>query len=95
MSEAADTTARGPVTFDELAALMKGRAGLSVDPREMADNPATTFEQLNLDSLGLLGIVAELENRYGARIGEEAETCKTPHAFLTNVNAQLAATAQA
>lgn len=95
MSDAVDTTAHGPVTFDELAALMKGRAGLSVDPREMAGNPATTFEQLNLDSLGLLGIVAELENRYGAKIGEEAETCKTPHAFLTSVNAHLTATAQA
>jgi len=91
MSESADTTAHRPVTFEELAALMKGRAGLSVDPGHMASSPAVTFEELNLDSLGLLGIVAELENRYGARIGEEAETCKTPHAFLTNVNAQLAA----
>jgi minimal PKS acyl carrier protein len=80
----------GPVTFDELAALMKGRAGLSVDAKEMAANPATTFEELNLDSLGLLGIVAELENRYGSKIGEEAETCRSPHAFLATVNAQLA-----
>lgn len=95
MSESVDTTVHSPVTFEELAALMKGRAGLSVDPGEMENSPGTTFEELNLDSLGLLGIVAELENRYGAKIGEEAETCKTPHAFLANVNAQLAATAQA
>jgi minimal PKS acyl carrier protein len=88
-------TVHGPVTFDELAALMKGRAGLSVDPWEMASSPTTTFEELNLDSLGLLGIVAELENRYGSKIGEDAETCKTPHDFLTNVNAQLTAAAQA
>ena len=51
----------GPVTFEELAALMKGRAGLTVDAREMESNPAITFEELNLDSLGLLGIVAELD----------------------------------
>jgi minimal PKS acyl carrier protein len=80
----------GPVTFEELAALMKGRAGLTVDAAEMAADPAITFEELNLDSLGLLGIVAELENRHGARIGEEAETCRSPHAFLATVNAQLA-----
>ncbi|WP_051950702.1 acyl carrier protein [Actinacidiphila yeochonensis] len=82
--------AAGPVTFEELATLMKGRAGLSVDAREMEASPAITFEELNLDSLGLLGIVAELENRYGAKIGDEAETCRSPHAFLATVNAQLA-----
>ncbi|SEG79409.1 minimal PKS acyl carrier protein [Actinacidiphila yanglinensis] len=91
MNDAANAPVHGPVTFDELAALMKGRAGLSVDSSEMASSPATTFEELNLDSLGLLGIVAELENRYGHKIGEEAETCKTPHEFLANVNSQLSA----
>jgi minimal PKS acyl carrier protein len=84
-------TVHGPVTFQELADLMKSRAGLTVDPWEMESSPATTFEELNLDSLGLLGIVAELENRHGHKIGGEAETCKTPHEFLTSVNAQLAA----
>ncbi|WP_405581872.1 acyl carrier protein [Streptomyces sp. NBC_01190] len=80
-----------PVTYEELAALMKGRAGVSVDPQEMAKRPDTTFEELELDSLGLLGIVAELEKRYERPIGEDAETCKTPRAFLENVNAQLTA----
>lgn len=79
----------GPVTFDELASLMKGRAGLAVDPWEMENRPAATFEEFNLDSLGLLGIVSELENRYGRQIGDEAESCKTPHSFLDSVNAQL------
>ncbi|MEV6010951.1 acyl carrier protein [Streptomyces sp. NPDC051976] len=79
----------GPVTFDELAALMKGRAGLAVEPSEMENRPEVTFEEFNLDSLGLLGIVSELENRYGRQIGNEAESCKTPHAFLTTVNEQL------
>ncbi|MDX6356497.1 MAG: minimal acyl carrier protein, partial [Streptomyces sp.] len=50
--------------------------------------PFTDFE---LDSLGLLGIVSELEKRYARPIGEEAETCKTPRDFLDNVNAQLTA----
>jgi minimal PKS acyl carrier protein len=91
MSDAVNSSAHGPVTFDELAALMKGRAGLSVDPGQMETSPSTTFEEFNLDSLGLLGIVAELENRYGHKIGDDAETCKTPHEFLANINAQLAA----
>ena len=78
-----------PVTFDELATLMKGRAGLSVDPQVMADRPDTPFEQFGLDSLGLLGIVAELENRYGHSIGNEPELCKTPGDFLDLVNDQL------
>jgi minimal PKS acyl carrier protein len=81
----------GPVTFDELAALMKARAGLTVDPREMERRPDATFAEFDLDSLGLLGIVAELEKRYGRPIGDQAEGCKSPHAFLDTVNNQLTA----
>jgi minimal PKS acyl carrier protein len=80
-----------PVTYEELAALMKGRAGVSADPRAMAARPDASFEEFELDSLGLLGIVAELEKRYKRPIGEDAETCKTPRSFLDNVNAQLTA----
>lgn len=93
MNDPMNATADGPVTFDELADLMKNRAGLSVDPSEMSSSPATTFEEFNLDSLGLLGIVAELEKRYSRSIGGDAETCKTPHAFLASVNSQLNAAA--
>ncbi|GAB2714217.1 acyl carrier protein [Kitasatospora kifunensis] len=81
----------GPVTFEELATLMKGRAGLSVDAAELASQPDTPFDQFGLDSLGLLGIVSELENRYGQPIGNEPESCKTPEDFLTLVNDQLTA----
>ncbi|MEW1860114.1 acyl carrier protein [Streptomyces sp. NBC_00669] len=93
MNDPTNTTADGPVTFDELSDLMKNRAGLSVDPSAMASSPATTFEEFNLDSLGLLGIVAELEKRYSRKIGDDAETCKTPHEFLASVNSQLNAAA--
>ncbi|MCX4744159.1 acyl carrier protein [Kitasatospora sp. NBC_01287] len=79
----------GPVTFDELALLMKARAGLTVDPDQLEGAPDTPFEQFGLDSLGLLGIVSELENRYGRSIGNEPESCKTPADFLTLVNDQL------
>ncbi|MGF1432047.1 acyl carrier protein [Kitasatospora sp. LaBMicrA B282] len=79
----------GPVTFDDLADLMKRRAGLTVDPRDLESRPDTPFDQFGLDSLGLLGIVGELENRYGRAIGNEPEQCKTPGDFLALVNSQL------
>ncbi|MDH6135748.1 minimal PKS acyl carrier protein [Kitasatospora sp. MAA4] len=78
-----------PVTFEDLAALMKGRAGLAVDPWEMEHQPEAAFADYGLDSLGLLGIVSELENRYAVAIGNDPETCRTPHEFLELVNAQL------
>ncbi|MDH6114993.1 minimal PKS acyl carrier protein [Kitasatospora sp. MAP12-15] len=79
----------GPVTFEDLASLMKARAGLSVDPWEMESHPESAFVDYGLDSLGLLGIVSELENRFGLSIGNDPETCKTPHEFLDLVNPQL------
>ena len=36
------------------------------------------FDDFGLDSLGLLGIVGELENRYGSPLPADAERCKTP-----------------
>ncbi|WP_079064631.1 acyl carrier protein [Streptomyces sp. NRRL F-4489] len=74
------------LTLDELAALMKSAAGLTVDPAEMADRPETTFAEYGLDSLGLLGIVGELENRYGRPLPTDAERAKTPRDFLDLVN---------
>ncbi|WP_035803270.1 acyl carrier protein [Kitasatospora mediocidica] len=78
-----------PVTFEDLATLMKRRAGLAVDPWEMESRPDADFADYGLDSLGLLGIVSELENRYGTSIGNNPETCRTPHEFLDLVNTQL------
>ncbi|WP_042372851.1 acyl carrier protein [Streptacidiphilus neutrinimicus] len=79
----------GPVTYEELATLMKGRAGLDVDAAALEERPDAEFATFDLDSLGLLGIVSELEKRYDRSIGGEPEMCKTPRAFLTVVNEQL------
>ncbi|MCD0481128.1 acyl carrier protein [Streptacidiphilus sp. ASG 303] len=79
------------LTFGDLATLMKSCAGVSVDPAEMESRPAATFEEFGLDSLGLLGVVAALENRRGAPIGPGAESCRTPHEFLALANDRLAA----
>jgi minimal PKS acyl carrier protein len=79
------------LNFEELASLMKSCAGLTVDSRAMQSSPDSSFADFGLDSLGLLGIVAELENRHGTQLGAEAEQCKTPGAFLDLVNDTLKA----
>lgn len=81
------------LTFEELASLMKSCAGLTVDPRAMETSPDSTFADFGLDSLGLLGIVAELENRHGLQLGADAEQCRTPGAFLDLVKDSLKARA--
>lgn len=77
------------LTYEELAALMKNGAGLTVDPSTMAGRPDAAFEEYGLDSLGLLGIVAVLENRYGHALPADADQCKTPGEFVDLVNNTL------
>ncbi|MFC9294244.1 acyl carrier protein [Streptomyces sp. NPDC057011] len=76
------------LTLEELAALMK-TAGITVDPGELASRPDSAFDDYGLDSLGLLGIVGELENRRGRALPTDADRCKTPNEFLDLVNNSL------
>ncbi|MYS80880.1 acyl carrier protein [Embleya scabrispora] len=78
----------GPFTYEELAALMKICAGVTADPQRMS-LPGSTFEEFGLDSLGLLGIVSELERRYQFPLGADVDQCKTPREFLETTNSQL------
>jgi minimal PKS acyl carrier protein len=79
------------LTVEELAALMKKSAGVVVDPHELEHRLDTPFAQFGLDSLGLLGIVGELENRHGRPLPTDADRCKTPRDFLDLVNSTLTA----
>ncbi|MFD3554674.1 acyl carrier protein [Streptomyces goshikiensis] len=76
------------LTMEELAALMK-TAGITVDPTELASRPDSRFDDYGLDSLGLLGIVGELENRRGRALPTNADRCKSPGEFLDLVNSSL------
>lgn len=67
-----------PPTYQELAAMIKSCAGVTVDADTMSRQPALTFEELEVDSLAVLGLVAALENRYGIRLGAEAEQSRRP-----------------
>ncbi|GAA3367299.1 acyl carrier protein [Streptomyces sannanensis] len=79
------------LTVQELAALMKHAAGVTVDANDLERRPDSAFNDLGLDSLGLLGIVGELENRHGRALPPDAERCKTPREFLALVNTTLMA----
>jgi minimal PKS acyl carrier protein len=79
------------ITVEELSELMKRTAGIAVSPQELAERPDIAFEELGIDSLGLLGIVGELENRHGMPLPPDAEHCKTPRKFLDLVNNTLLA----
>jgi minimal PKS acyl carrier protein len=83
------TTEVTQLTFEELAALMKKAAGVTVDPQDLERRADSPFADFGLDSLGLLGIVGELENRHGRALPTDAERCKSPRAFLNLVNSAL------
>ncbi|MCI0383097.1 acyl carrier protein [Streptomyces sp. CNQ085] len=79
----------GQVTVEELAALMKQTAGVAVDPGDLRQRADSGFDAFGLDSLGLLGVVGELEKRYDRDMPERAEQCRTPREFLGFVNGVL------
>jgi minimal PKS acyl carrier protein len=79
------------ITVEELAELMKKTAGVTVAPAELEEHYDSGFDTIGIDSLGLLGIVGELENRYGTPMPPDAERCKTPRQFLDLVNSALLA----
>ncbi|MFC3573161.1 acyl carrier protein [Streptomyces yaanensis] len=79
------------ITVEELAELMKKAAGVTVAPQELQQRYDSGFDALGIDSLGLLGIVGELENRHGTPMPPDAERCKTPRQFLALVNTTLMA----
>ncbi|NUP45919.1 MAG: acyl carrier protein [Catenulispora sp.] len=79
-----------PLTYEQLAALIKKMAGITVAPAALAD-PSATFDEFGVDSLGLLGIAGELQNSYGTPIAQGVETSKTPRQFLDAVNTSVKA----
>ncbi|MFE3033401.1 acyl carrier protein [Streptomyces canus] len=79
------------ITVEELAELMKKAAGVTVAPDELHKRSDSGFDTFGLDSLGLLGIVGELENRYGTPMPPDAEKSKSPRQFLELVNSALLA----
>lgn len=67
---------------DEFAATVTLLCGVPIDGSVLRDTQQTTFEELGVDSLGVMGVVAELEKRGGIKLGDAAETMPTPQALL-------------
>ncbi|MFB7474517.1 acyl carrier protein [Kitasatospora sp. NPDC056184] len=82
------------LSYPELAALIQARAGVVIDPAAL-ERPGAAFDEFGVDSLGLLGVVGELENRHGVKVTNGAESAKTPAEFLDLVNAVVTAKAGA
>ncbi|MCH0563034.1 MULTISPECIES: acyl carrier protein [unclassified Streptomyces] len=79
------------ITVEELSELMKKAAGVTVAPEELQQRYDAGFDTLGIDSLGLLGVVGELEKRYGTPMPPDAERCRTPRQFLELVNGSAVA----
>lgn len=76
---------RSFLTIQELGALIERCTGVEVDRDALARNPELTFEDLDVDSLGVMGVVAEL-TRSGVPLGSESESVQRPGDLLHLVN---------
>ncbi len=56
-------------TYDDLKEILTGRVGMETG--EVPDDPNTTFVAADVDSLAIMEIQAELEQRYGFEVTEE------------------------
>ncbi|MGW1199818.1 acyl carrier protein [Streptomyces sp. NPDC002536] len=77
------------LTYEQLAVIVRACTGVQLDAAGL-DDPGLELKALGVDSLGLLGVVAELERRYPVLLGREAEQAASPRALHDLVNAQLA-----
>lgn len=76
------------LSHEELAEVITRCAGAPTDAAALrTEHP--TFHDLGVDSLGLLGIVAELEQILGIQLGPDAERCSSPDELLATTNTLL------
>lgn len=83
-----------PLTLEALTEMVTRCAGVKVEPDSLRAAPATTFAELGVDSLGVLGVISECQ-RLGVTLGADAEACPTPVGLLEMVNTHLAAAPEA
>lgn len=76
------------LSHETLAEVISRCAGATTDGAVLR-SARPTFAELGVDSLGLLGIVAELEQLLGIQLGPEAEQSESPDELLGTANALL------
>jgi len=77
-------------TIDDLKGILVDRVGMNEG--DVPSDPSTSFEDAGLDSLAILEIQLEVQQRYGFEIDEsEAAKVQTLQDAVDLVNAKLAA----
>ncbi|MBU6532292.1 phosphopantetheine-binding protein [Streptomyces sp. NPDC057245] len=76
------------LSHETLAEVISRCAGATTDAATLR-TARPTFAELGVDSLGLLGIVAELEQVLGIPLGADAEQSTSPDELLGTANALL------
>jgi len=71
------------ITIEDQVELMSACAGIRTDVETASTH---TFDELGVDSLGVLGIIAEIERRTGRKLGADAELVPSPAALVSLVN---------
>lgn len=76
-------------TLADLQQILINRIG--VDEEDIPDDPDATFDSIGLDSLAVMELQLEVEQRYGFRISQEdAEKIRSFRESVDYVNGQLA-----
>lgn len=76
-------------TLADLRQILTGRIG--VDEADIPDDPDTTFDDIGLDSLAIMELQLEVEQRYGVRVPEEdAEKIRSFREAVDYINGKLA-----
>lgn len=73
----------------ELAGLISRCTGVTLTDRQLAD-PTKTFSDLGIDSLGLMGVLAELKRSHGVHRDVEMNTEQTPRELLAVLESEVA-----
>lgn len=82
--------ASGSFTLDELKQILLGAAGAVEGVELNTDALDTEFDELGYDSLALLELGGQIEQRYEISLDEEAVgEARTPRALIDVVNAHL------
>ncbi len=72
------------VTLDEFSEILSSSAGVRITPHQVGEG--TTFRELGVDSLALLGVIPVLERNRQIRIPVDAENIETVSEFLDLIN---------
>lgn len=75
-----------PLTYQDLLAIVQRCTGVADDTLRHRD-PTTTFEEIGVDSLGLLNVLTQVENEYELRL--DAEGMPTFAEILSLINEEL------